>query len=221
MLKSLLALMIAASCPAAFGADDGAAEPRDYSLLSHTIAIESLRAGNHEAAGVEAYAFSVTMRALLNTPEERNLAPDKRKSVPVEIGVFGETKMDALSAWKPDDKTPDVKEIRIEGNGVRELVAKAMTELKASEDSVCVEVTIGLVQKRKKFLLLADDVALAETAYFIIPPTKFDGPSRTNAPLTIKDDKGTLVRIGVRYDKPAAPVGSGGSGSGAAPAAAK
>lgn len=180
-------------------------EPLDYALLTHTVGVDSLRAGNHDASGINEYVFAATMHALLNSSEERNMAFEKRKKVSTDLGHFGETKIEALSAWKADDKANDVKQVRIEGNGIRELVAKAMTELSVGEGDICVEVQVQMLQRKKKFLVLHDDVPIAQAKYFVIPPTKFDGPLRTDSTLTIADDKGTLVKVGVRYENPQTP----------------
>jgi hypothetical protein len=199
MLHLLLSLFLTAL------AADTAPEPLDYALLSHEISVDSLRAGNHDPSGTSEYVFAARMYGLLNSSEERNLAFDKRQKVAVELGKFGDTKMDALSIWKPDEKTKDVKELKIEGNGIRELVAKTMTDLKVGEGDVCVQVEVQLLQRKKKLLVLHDETPVAQTSYYVIPPTKFDAPLRTNQVLTISDDKGTLVKVGVRYEKPATP----------------
>ncbi len=184
-------------------AADAPPEPLDYTLLTHTVGIDSLRAGNHDASGMNDYVFVATMNGLLTTSEERNLPFDKRKKVPVDLGRFGATKIEALSTWRPDEKVHEVKELHIDGNGVRELVAKTMTELKVGEGDVCVEVEIQMLQRQKKLVVLHDDVPVAAASYFVIPPTKFDTPLRTNQALTISDDKGTLVKMGVHFEKPA------------------
>ena len=205
MLKTFLTSTLITILSSPSLAADRVTEPLDYSLLSHTIAVESLRAGNHDPSGANSYRFKATMYGRLNTAEERNLPPEKRKNLPVELGTFGDTKIDALSAWRADDKTKDVKEIRVEGNAVRELVAKVMTEFKASENEVEVEVDVEMLLRGKKFYVWGFDTPLAKTSYFIIAPTKFETPSRSNLALTITDDKGTLVKIDVRYDKQATP----------------
>lgn len=196
-----------------------AAEPLEYDLLGQTIAIDSLRSGNHDESGVNDYVFHGRVYGLLNSSEERNLAFEKRKKLEVDLGSFGATKIDALSTWKADEKTKDVKELTIEGNAVRELVARTMTELKVTEGDVAVMVELEMTEKNKRFFFLGEDTVVGKASYHIIAPTKFDVPARTNVALAITDDKGTLVKLTVRYAKPAtaaavkksepAPVGTG------------
>ena len=178
-------------------------EPLDYSTLSHSLSIESLRAGSHDESGTNDYVFKVTMFGLLNSSEERNLAFDQRKKVTVELGPFGDTKIDSLAIWKLDEKAKDFKETRVEGNAIRELAAKTMGEFKVQEGDVAIMVEVAMYAKHKKFLFFGDEALIAKAAYYPIPPTKFDAPLRTNQVLSITDDKGTSVKIAVRYEKPA------------------
>ena len=180
-------------------------EPIDYGLLTHTLAIEALRAGNHDPSGTNEYYFTVVMYGLTNSAEERNLPLPKRKQVPVELGTFGETKIEALSAWHADDKTKDVKGLHILGNAVRELTAQTMTRFHAPESEVAVMVEVTMFAKAKKFGVFGDDLSVAKASYYPIPQSKFDGAPRSDLALTMADDKGTNVKLKVRYDQPATP----------------
>lgn len=184
-------------------ARDGAAEPLDYSTISHTLSIDTLRAGSHDESGINDYFFAVTMFGLLNSSEERNLPFDQRKKVTVDLGRFGDTKIESLAIWRPDEKSKDFKELKIDGNAVRELAARTMGEFKVKEGDVAIMVEVGLYTKHKKFFFFGDEQLIAKTDYYPIPTTKFDAPLRTNQMLGITDDKGTSVKIAVRYDKPA------------------
>lgn len=178
-------------------------EPLDYSTLSHTLSIESLRAGTHDESGRNIYNFKVSMFGLINTAEERNLDWSKRRKVTTELGVFGETKIDSLAIWRPDEKTKDLKELRIEGHAIRELAARSMNEFKISESELAVAIEIEMQKHAKRYFVLGNDTLVAKTIYYPIPPTKFDTPLRSNQSLVIADDKGTSVKLQVRYDKPA------------------
>lgn len=178
-------------------------EPLDYSTLSHKLSLELLRAGTHDASGSNDYYFVVTMYGLLNTPEERNLEFAKRQKLTVELGSFGDTKLDALSIWRPDEKTKEVKELAVEGDQIRELTARVMRELKVPEPEVVVMIVINLFEREKKFRFFGDDRQLAKTEFYPLPPTLFDHPIRTNKTLQMQDDKGLEVKIAVRYDRPA------------------
>ncbi|TWW09441.1 hypothetical protein E3A20_14300 [Planctomyces bekefii] len=183
------------------GSSGGVKDPLDYTTLSHTLAIDMLRAGSHDLSGVNNYFFTVRMFALHNSAEERNLEFEKRKKIEVDKGVFGETKIDSLSLWKPDEKLKNFKELKIDGQGIRELMARGMTEFGVPESEVAIMVEIELALKSKKFFFFGQDTAISKTSFYPIPPTKFDAPIRTNQSLAITDDKGTVVRINVRYDK--------------------
>ncbi len=191
-----------AAAPAATAAK-ATDEPLDYTTITHSLSIDTLRAGSHSETGTNDYAFQVTMYGMLTSSEERNLPFEQRKKMPVELGSFGDTKIDSLVIWKPDEKAKDYKELKIDGNAVRELAAKTMSEFKVLEDEVAIMVEVKMFIKKKKFFFFGDDQELAKASYYPIPPTKFDTPLRTNQMLTISDDKGTSVKIAVRYEKPA------------------
>jgi hypothetical protein len=217
-MKTLLTLLLLGASPA-LGADAPAAdktappaeiaptlkaaEPLDYTTITHTLGIDSLRAGSHSETGTNDYTFHVTMYGLHNSAEERNLPFEQRKKIPVELGSFGDTTIDSLAIWRPDEKAKDYKELRIDGNTVRELAARTMSEFQVQESDVAIMVQIRMLVKKKKFFFFGDDQEIAKAEYYPIPPTKFDAPLRTNQVLTITDDKGTNVKIAVRYEKPA------------------
>ena len=218
--RALLATLLAFAAPAraadapaktaapaaaqpATGGGDAAGEPLDYGLLSHVVSIESLRAGSHDPSGHNSYVFKATLYALLNSSEERNLDFSKRKQIAVDLGQFGATTIDSLAFWHADEKVHDVKELKIEGNEIRELAARTMTELKVQEGEVAMMVEVVMLKKNKKFFFFGEDAAIAKASYYPIPQTKFDTPLRTNQTLVISDDKGTNVKLVVRYEKPA------------------
>ena len=182
-------------------APDGT-EPLDYALLKHTVSIDQLRAGAHSAKGTNSYTFAVTLVGLLNAAEERNLDFEKRKKVVVDLGTFGDTSIVSLAGWKPDAKVKDFKVLTIDGQAIRELVAQTMTEFKAPESEVLVQVDISMIIKKKKWLLLKADEAVAKVSYAPIPATKFESALRTNQDLLIADEQGTFVKLAVRYEKP-------------------
>jgi hypothetical protein len=178
-----------------------APEPLDYTTLTATIGIDSLRAGSHDPSGSNDYYFTVKVYALHNTAEERNLPFEKRKTLTVDLGTFGDTKIDALAIWKPDEKLKNFKEQKIDGNTLRELAARAMQEFGAQEPEIAVLVEIAMFERNKRFFFFGEDTAVAKTSFYPIPPTKFDAPLRTNQTLVITDDKGTQVKLTVTYAK--------------------
>jgi len=189
--------------PATATAQALVAESLDYTTLSQLIFITSLRAGTHTESGKNHYYFAAVMYGLLNSPEERNSEFSKRKKLAVELGNFGDTKIDALAVWLPDEKAKNIKEFHIDGNAIRELAARTMTEFKVPEGAVAVQVEIAMFLHNKKFIFFGEDKLLAKTLYYPISQTKFDTPLRTNQTLTITDDFGTDVKLAIRYDHPA------------------
>jgi len=178
-------------------------EPLDYTLLTHSLNIELLRAGAHSAKGTNTYTFVLSLVGLLNSSEERNLDFDKRKKKVVDLGVFGDTSIQSLAVWKPDAKLKDFKEIKIDGQVIRELVAQMMTTFNVPESEVRAQVDISMVIKKKKWLVLNADEQVAKASYAPVPATKFEAGLRSNQDLVIEDNQGTFVKIAVRYDKPA------------------
>lgn len=174
-------------------------EPLNYASLSHTVSLRTLRAGSHDDSGASEYYFSVELFTLINTAEERNLSQEKRKKMSLVLGQFGETSIESLAFWNEDVKKGDIKSFNIDGNTIRELAAKTLRSFSIQETELTVMIEISMYKKQKKMLLFGDDVKLATTSYFPIPPTKFDAPLRTNQMLTLVDNLGTMVKIAVQY----------------------
>jgi hypothetical protein len=181
-------------------------EPIIYDTLSHKIIIDSLRAGSHDPSGTNDYFFKADMMALLNSAEERNLEDAKKKKKVSNLGNFGETNLLSLGRWDKDEKNPDAKSLKIDGDKVRELVAQTMQELKVGEDDIMVQVLITMVLKQKKHYVLTEEVLVGQAHYYPIPPTKFDSPLRVDQNLSIADPKGVLVKIAIKYNNPASPA---------------
>lgn len=177
----------------------------DYSTFDHTITIESIRAGNHDKSGTNEYVFQAFMFALHNTSEERNLAFEKRQKIEQDLGRFGDTDIEVLSQWQADEKTGDIKTLKIEGNLIRELTAKAMLDFKAKESEVAIMVEITLFEKNKKFFFFGNDQKIGTVSYYAVPPTKFDTPLRADQRLKLSDETSTNIQIFVHYDKPIEP----------------
>jgi hypothetical protein len=191
------------AAPANAAATDPAAgneSPLDYRTLSHTVSVEFLRAGSHDPSGVNQYYFQARMLGLINSSEERNTETAKRKQVVVELGTFGETTIDSLAYWRPDEKAQQIKELKIDGDAIRELSARVMQEFKAQENDVAVLVSISLFEKAKQWIFFGEDTYVGRAEYFPIPQSKFDTPLRTDSTLAVADDKGTLVKLRIHYD---------------------
>lgn len=190
-------------------AEDRPEAPLDYDTLTHSVTVDSFRGGSHDPSGMNDYYLTATMIGLLNTSEERNLPLEQRKRVEVPLGEFGATKLAALGFWRPDEKTHEVKELRVKGDQIRELAARVMRELGQKESGVAVMVDLALYEKAKRFFFFGADTLVARVTYYAIPPTKFDHPLRTNNNLTLTDDRGTQVQLSIRYVSPAAAAARG------------
>ena len=175
-------------------------EPLDYQTLSHTLSIELFRAGSHDASGSNAYYFQATLIGLLNSSEERNLPLEKRKKIELDLGVFGDTNLDALSIWRPDEKNNDTKTIAIDGAKMRVLIARIMSEMKVPESDVAAMVTISLFEKEKQFGFFGKDQLIAQASFYPLPPPLFESLFRTNTMLQMQDAKGLDVKIAVRFN---------------------
>ena len=194
---------LAASEPAAAGGPTIEADALDYETLSQVLAIESLRAGSHAGKEPQDYVFEVSMFGLLSTPEERQMEFARRKQLREVLGRFGGTHMEPLAIWRPDEKLKDYKEFKIAGRAIRELVARAMQEFSVKEAEIMVRVEVAMLRRIKRYLVLGDDARVAAVTYDPIPATKFDVPMRTNQPLAISDERGTVVKLALRYETPA------------------
>jgi hypothetical protein len=204
--------VLAASSAAA--ASSEAELPIDYLKLDHTVVIDHLRAGNHDASGTEDYYFKATLYGLLNTTGERGAPLDKRKKIEVDLGTFGDTKIEALRHWSPDKEQ---KQLQVKGDQIRALAARTMTELAAAESAVAVMVEVALFEREKKLGFFGDDLRVGAASYFPVPESQFDGPARADVALNITDDKGTSVQLSVHYDHDAAKDQKKGAPAGAAP----
>jgi hypothetical protein len=184
---------VAAAAPAS-----SPSNPTDYSLLSHDLEISMVRAGTHNGEKTNQYQFKVTAYGLINSPEEKGKEIARRKKVQSDLGIFGDTTLEPLAFWRQDEKSKSSKQFHVDGKVLRELVAKTMTELQIQESQVGVQTDVALIAKRKKYFVLNDDQVIATISFNPLIPT----PVGTNIPdqaFTMTDDKGTLVKLQVRF----------------------
>ncbi len=177
------------------------ADPLDYATLAHAVSVTSLRAGAHDDSGTNEYFFAAKMYGLLNSADERNATLDKRKKIEVDLGTFGETQIVSLGFWRAEGKASVPKELKIDGNQIRELTARVMQEHKVTEAEVAIMMELTMLEKNKKYWFFGEDTKIGSVTYYPVPATKFDTPLATNSELTLTDDKGTLVKLVVTYDK--------------------
>jgi hypothetical protein len=163
------------------------------------VSIRTLRAGSHDDSGSSEYYFNVDLYTLVNTAEERNLTLEKRKKMTLNLGQFGETSIDSLAFWNEDLKKGEIKSFSVDGNIIRELAAKTLRSFSIQESELTAMIEISMYKKQKKMFFFGDNIKLAATNYYPIPPTKFDAPIRTNQTLTLVDAMGTMVKLSIQY----------------------
>ena len=172
----------------------------DYDSLDHVLSIQSLRSGSHDPSGTNDYYFTAVMHTLINSSDERNMEFEKRKKITLDLGKFAETQLDSLKTWKPDGKTDGGKSLPVSGDAIRKLAAQSMQEFKITEAEIAVMIEIKMFEKAKKYFFLGEDTLIAKSEYFPISQTKFEKTADTE--LTLQDDKGTHVILGIHYKTP-------------------
>lgn len=175
----------------------------DYSKLSHSIALDVLRSGNHDPDGVGEYDIRVDYFTLVNSEEERKKEFKQRQKYHASGDNFGDINIPNLSYWTPEKDEKEQKKVRVEGDKIRSILSKSMQDLKKKESELTFAVRLTLVEKNVKYWFFGDDKDLLSVFYYPIPPTKYDTPIRVNQNLTMNDDNGTVVELKVIYDKPA------------------
>lgn len=170
---------------------------KNYETLSHTIAVNSLRAGSHDPSGTNDYYFVADMYSLINSSDERNMEFSARKKIPIELGKFAELSIESLKTWKADEKNAAGMELTVDGDAIRKLAAQSMQEFKVEESEIAVMVEIKMFEKAKQYFFFGEDTLIAKTEYFPVSQTKLEKPVDTE--LILQDTKGTHVVIKIKY----------------------
>lgn len=170
--------------------------PIDYKGLSHNLQIELFRGGSYEKEGVSRYYFKVT---LLATQSSKTEGSDGKKMT-TPVGSFGEMSLKSLDMWKRDDKAKGGNyEQRIDGDLVRDSVARAMLEWVVPENEVQIGVQVELWRHAKRFGLLGEDAKVADATYQLIPQAS--DPAGQVPAIVMSDAKGTMVRLLIKFDR--------------------
>lgn len=170
--------------------------PVDYKGLSHSLQIDLLRGGSYEKEGISRYYFKVILLAT----QSGKITESVSKKLTSNVGSFGEMSLKSLDMWKRDDKAKGGNyEQRIDGDLIRDTVAKAMLDWSVPENDVQIEVQVELWRRAKRFGLLGDDVKVGDVIYQIFPQTR--EPSGQPPALELVDPKGTMVRILRKFDR--------------------
>jgi hypothetical protein len=175
-----------------------------YDLYDHQLLIETLRAGNHDASGVNDYYFTITLSALSNSADALKKDVKDRATIKQDLGKFGELNIPVLTTWTQDPKaaTGGSMSFEIKGDLIRTMVSDAMRQFKLGEQEVAMRVQIEMYEKEKKFGFWGTDTLVGQTEYYPIPPSKYQVGGRMNIKLSLIDDKGTEVRFKIIYAKP-------------------
>lgn len=169
--------------------------PVEYKKFSHSILVESFRGGSYEKDGISRYYFRVSIIATQVNKTEG----DSGKKIVTPVGSFGEMSLKSLDIWKRDEKSKAANhELRIDGDLIRDAVARAMLDWLVPESDVQISVLVELWRHAKKFGLLGEDVKIAEATYRLIP-SGIDVPTESSS-LVLSDDKGSSVRIRTKFD---------------------
>lgn len=174
---------------------------KNYDTLTHTVSINSLRAGSHDPSGTNEYFFVANMYSLINSADERNIEFSARKKIHVELGKFAEMKIESLKSWKADEKTSAGMDLAIDGDAIRKLAAQSMQEFGVQETDIAVMVEITMFEKSKKYYFFGEDTLIAKTEYFPVSQTKLENTADID--LVLQDIKGTNVLIKIKYKTPA------------------
>lgn len=179
------------------GVPAGAQGLIDYDTLTHTIQVNTIRAGIHDESGENNYYFKVDMFGLVLTKEERKMEFAKRKKKIVNFGNFGGVVIKSLGHWKSEN---DSNTFTIQGDSLRVLTSDMMREFGIREDVVAIRIDVTMMEKEKKFGFFGDDVIIGGTTYWPIPEKVPHAPNRSDLKLSITDEKGTAVAIGIVYE---------------------
>lgn len=168
----------------------------DYLQLDHTISLDSLRAGNHDAKGNNEYYFKATLHGLNIAREEREKGFEKRQKLSVELGEFAPLPLKPLSQWEPTDPGPSQA---VAGDTIRQLVADAMRQFNVPEARIAVLVEVVMFEKEKKYWVLPNDRLIGSVKFMIIPETMPHAPDKRNQAQMITDELGTSVTLKLEY----------------------
>lgn len=173
-------------------------KPVDYLRLSHDIAVEQLRAGVHDAEGLNTYYFTVEMHGLIFSKDEAKKKLADRKKITIGLGKFGDFLVKPLDFW---DKAADpVEGVAITGDQIRGLVSQMMQQFAIQEIEVAILVEIHMWEQNQRFGFYGEDQAIGTASYYAIPESLPRRPNTKDLHLEITDDKGTLVGISVAYE---------------------
>lgn len=167
----------------------------DYKKLDHELMVTELRAGNHDAKGMNQYYFVTTLYAVKKDPDEKKLGLEKRVSLKKEYAQFGEIEMAALTTWTGEPKL----DMKLIGDDMRVLTTEAMRTWNLPEEKVALQVDVALYEKAKRFWFFGDDKLIGRMRYYIIPETTPHAAPRENRDLVLEDQWGTHLKLSIKY----------------------
>ncbi|MBC7662079.1 MAG: hypothetical protein H7249_20480 [Chitinophagaceae bacterium] len=173
-------------------------KPIDYQTLDLTLALTSLRAGNHDSSGTNNYYFQTKLYGLPVLKEEIKKPLADRKKSESDLGKFAEIKIDSLKYWAPEKK-PGNTQLTIAGDKMRALVAETMRTQNVSEDQTSLICVVTMYEMNKKFGWIGTDIKVGEVSFDIIPESLPHAVRLENKTLSITDKQGTFVEIKLEY----------------------
>lgn len=181
------------------GLPAAASLPLDYRTLGHRLQIAVLRGGSYDKGGLSQYYFRASIVALARV---ESMPSNGGKKLETKLGVFGETTLKSLDLWRRDEKSKVTGyELAVDGDSVRETVARAMLEWGVQEDEVKVVVHLEMLRRAKKFGILGEDALIGKAEYLLYPLKSGDTVNPMPRELSIFDTKGAMARLTVQFDQ--------------------
>jgi len=182
-------------------------EPVDYDLLAHQIKVKSLRAGNHDAKGLNEYYFSIELFAMVNSQEERALDISERKKLTHPLAETPVVKIENLSIWRPEEGEQAALYVTVAGPTLRQVVSEAMRHFEILERDVSLYIEIKMFEKEKWLMFFGEDQFISSVGYYLVHSAEIERPERENFQLRMSDELGSRVELAIEYKTPITPRG--------------
>ena len=173
--------------------------PIDYEKLGFSVALKTLRAGNHDEKGQNDYYLRAVLLGLPALKEEAKKPLAERKKSESKLGEFAELKIPNLKYWQADKK-PNLQFIQqVSGQKIRELVGETMRTYKINEEFVAILYKIEMYERNKLGGLIGQDTLVGESKFFIIPESIPRTAKMEEQTLQISDTLGLRVELLVSF----------------------
>lgn len=192
----------------------------DYDKYTHDLLLKKFRGGTHDPDGKSEYYFKTFLTASpfrIKTPDSASLLDLADKDDEVQEGeakkkaktkepvqeiveaVNIEHRIEIESLMVEDILPEGVKLTTINGDLLRDLVARTMLAFDISEPRVEIEVTIEIWEENKEYIWFGEDQKIRSLKYFPFGlPTATQGIPKPQT-LTGRDEKGLFFEINTTY----------------------